>query len=228
MLPTIDGIVDCIESASFKGKRDVCSKLKSIRTTIDAIQAKIQADSIVLSPIPSMAYANNRNQVQLRRSVSPETVVPTPKSSNSKRKVQHTIVSKSKKRPNTKTSDAVLQYPTPSNGVLYTPKEFVDIIASKPKKVRRPIMLQMIQNKTVSVQERSLYSVLQRVADEGYHTIPIGWHLVGRKPIATHEQVQQMTSSLSNQPGSSLGRAEIASALHDMRKQQLVDHRVNE
>ena len=156
MLPTIDGIVDCIESASFKGKRDVCSKLKSIRTAIDAIQAKIQADSIVLSPIPSMAYANNRNQVQLRRSVSPETVVPTPKSSNSKRKVQHTIVSKSKKRPNTKTSDAVLQYPTPSNGVLYTPKEFVDIIASKPKKVRRPIMLQMIQNKTVSVQEMCL------------------------------------------------------------------------
>ena len=74
----VDEVLESLDRFTWPGKTKDISKLKRLKYTLESVVDSIKADALILSPIASMRY------VQQRRSVSPDTI----DTSDNKRRVQ--------------------------------------------------------------------------------------------------------------------------------------------
>ena len=142
--------------------------------------------------------------VHQRRSVSPEAI---PLDENPLKRRQS---SRPKPVPQKKlkTKHGELEYDGPSNGKAYTPRELYHLQAQYSK-LRSKLFDQWINEGLVPITRQGIYLFIKRI-DNG-EAMPDDWGLVGRKPIATEQEIKaKITSTLAERPGSSIGRADTA------------------
>ena len=212
-IQSIDSVLKTLTPTRFNGKVLVVNKLNALKQTLKRISLSIDKDASILSPVPGMQYVQQR-----RRTVSPvETATNNNNNDNSKRCLR--LKQPPPKRFKHKNKE--IEYPAPSNGTSYTPKETVDILESNPND-KSCIINQMISTKQLSVHRSAVYKLLQRTKDGV--AIPCTWGLCGRKPIATEVQIKEkITSTMIDKPGLTLGKDDVAQSLLELKRQRMID-----
>ena len=195
-------------------KKDVDS-LKRLKQSLQIVSKHIEEDAIVLSPIPSMQY------VQQRRSVSPDTpTLDQYVNTNCRQSTRQRI--RPNKRIRLPEDGEEYEYAAPLNGKVYKPQEVYDIVVATPKRIRRSLIDHLGESNDVPVKGRSIYSLVHEVNNGA--AMPTEWPKRGRPPIATHQQVQQeITSTLIDRPGLCLSKEDVAKSLLALRRQSLID-----
>ena len=216
-IPILDSIVATLDSIVFNGKRDAIAKLKGLKTSLLETAKALEINAVELSPIPGMAYAYSRKQTQEKRAVSPDTIQVA---HTGKRRQSNRLKPPPPKRLKIN-DDVELEYPAPSMGTMYSPTEFVAIIRTNLKKHRGKLINHMVENNYVGIGQRALYKLLKRAKDPNY-VIPLTWNAFGRKPLATEAEVREVTSSLNDRLGSSLGTVDMANALMQLKRKRFV------
>ena len=118
----VNEVLDIINRIIFNGKSIAIAKLNSLKDTLGLVGNNVEADALVLSPLPSMQYVQRRRRVVSPVAQTLESFIEN-NSNGKRRRSNRSKVQASTEPKRLKTKHVDIQYPKPSNGTEYTPTE---------------------------------------------------------------------------------------------------------